>query len=134
MSLVHKFSSSEFWPLCTEYSTSRVETQSYFKDQPVYKGEVQEMRRFYYFFEIFYCNLHYYNPWCKLLNISVQWFQEMTVNIVTWLNYKNSFSKVSRLFSHITRSMFLVFRATLRRLALNSTEMCYIMKTKNIKL
>ena len=50
-SLLHKLSSRE---LCTEYSTSRVKTQSYFKDQPVYRCEVQEMRRLNYFFEIFY--------------------------------------------------------------------------------
>ena len=46
-SLLHKLSSRE---LCTEYTT----TQSYFTDQPVYKCEVQEMRRLNYFFEIFY--------------------------------------------------------------------------------
>ena len=46
-SLLHKLSSRE---LCTEYSTSRVKTQSYFKDQPVYRCEVQEMRRLNYFF------------------------------------------------------------------------------------
>ena len=50
-SLLYKLSSRE---LCTEYSTSRVKTQSYFKDQPVYRCEVQEMRRLNYFFEIFY--------------------------------------------------------------------------------
>ena len=50
-SLLHKLSSRE---LCTEYSASRVKTQSYFKDQPVYRREVQEMRRLNYFFEIFY--------------------------------------------------------------------------------
>ena len=41
-SFLHKLSSRE---LCTEYSTSRVKTQSYFKDQPVYRCEVQGMRR-----------------------------------------------------------------------------------------
>ena len=46
-SLLHKLSSPE---LCTEYSTSCVKTQSYFKDQPVYRCEVQEMRRLNYFF------------------------------------------------------------------------------------
>ena len=35
-SLLHKLSSHEFWPLCTEYSTSRVKTQACFKDQTVY--------------------------------------------------------------------------------------------------
>ena len=50
-SLLHKLSSRE---LCTEYSTLRVEKQFYFKDQPVYKCEVQEMMRLNYFFEIFY--------------------------------------------------------------------------------
>ena len=50
-SLLHKLSSRE---LCTEYSASRVKTQSYFKDQPVYRREVKEMRRLNYFFEIFY--------------------------------------------------------------------------------
>ena len=48
---LHKLLSRE---LCTEYSTSCVKTQSYFKDQPVYRCEVQEMRRLNYFFEIFY--------------------------------------------------------------------------------
>ena len=47
-SLLHKLSSRE---LCTEYSTSCVKTQSYFKDQPVYRCEVQEMRRLNYFFQ-----------------------------------------------------------------------------------
>ena len=46
-SLLHKLSSRE---LCTEYSTSRVKTQSHFKDQSVYRCEVQEMRRLNYFF------------------------------------------------------------------------------------
>ena len=46
-SLLHKLSSRE---LCTEYSTSRDKTQSYFTDQPVYRCEVQEMRRLNYFF------------------------------------------------------------------------------------
>ena len=41
-SLLHKLNSRE---LCTEYSTSRVKTQSYFKDQPVYRCEIQEIRR-----------------------------------------------------------------------------------------
>ena len=50
-SLLHKLSSPE---LCSEYSTSRVKTKSYLKDQPVYRCEVQEMRRLNYFFEIFY--------------------------------------------------------------------------------
>ena len=40
--------------LCTEYSTSRVKTQSYVTDQPVYRCEVQEMSRLNYFFAIFY--------------------------------------------------------------------------------
>ena len=50
-SLLHKLSSRE---LCTEYTTSRVKTGSYFKDQPVYRCEMQESRRLNYFFEIFY--------------------------------------------------------------------------------
>ena len=49
-SLLHKLSSRE---LCTDYSTSRVKTQSYFKDQPVYRCEVQEMRRLKRFFRNF---------------------------------------------------------------------------------
>ena len=49
-SILHKLSSRELY---TEYSTSRVKTQSYFTDQPVYICEVQEMRRLNYFFEIF---------------------------------------------------------------------------------
>ena len=43
-SLLHKLSPRAFWPLCTEYSTSSVKTQSYFKDQPVYRCEVLEMK------------------------------------------------------------------------------------------
>ena len=83
-SLLHKLSSREFRPLCTEYSTSRVKTQSYFKDQPVHRCEMQEMRRLNFFFEIFYCNLHYYKRLVpKIMNTSVQWFQEMTANTVT---------------------------------------------------
>ena len=39
-SLLHELSSRE---LCTEYSTSRVKTQSYFKGQPVYRCELQEI-------------------------------------------------------------------------------------------
>ena len=55
-----------------EYSPSRVKTRSYFKSQPVYRCEVQEMRRLNYFFEIFYCNLHYYKRLMpKFMNISV---------------------------------------------------------------
>ena len=50
-SLLHKLSSRELW---TEYPRSRVKTPDYFKDQPVYRCEVQEMRRLNYFFEIFY--------------------------------------------------------------------------------
>ena len=46
--LLHKLSSREL-----EYSTSLVKTQSYFMDQPVYRCEVQEMRRLNYFFQIF---------------------------------------------------------------------------------
>ena len=45
--LLHKLSSRE---LCAEYSASRVKTQPYFKDQPVHRCEVQEMRRLNYFF------------------------------------------------------------------------------------
>ena len=52
-SLLHKLS-WEFWPFCIEYSTSRVKTNSYFKDQPVYRCEVQGIRRLNYFFDIFY--------------------------------------------------------------------------------
>ena len=54
-SLLHKLSSRA---LHTEYSTSHVKTQSYFKDQPVHRCEMQEMRRLNYFFEIsdtFFC-------------------------------------------------------------------------------
>ena len=49
-SFLNKLSSRE---LCTEYSTSRVKTQSYFMDQPVHRCEVEEIRILYYFFEIF---------------------------------------------------------------------------------
>ena len=49
-SLLYKLSSRK---LFTEYSTSRIKTQAYFKDQPVYRCEVQEKRRFNYFFEIY---------------------------------------------------------------------------------
>ena len=47
-SLLHKLSSRQFWPLCTEYSTSRIKTQSYFKDQPVYRCETQEVERLFF--------------------------------------------------------------------------------------
>ena len=78
-SLLRKLSSSEFWPLCTEYPTSRVKTRCCFKDQPVQRCEVQDMRGLDYFLAIFYCNLHYYKHLVpKFMNISVQWFQEMT--------------------------------------------------------
>ena len=50
-SFLHKLSYRELY---TEYSTSRVKTRSYFEDQPVYRCEVQEMRRLEYFFEIFF--------------------------------------------------------------------------------
>ena len=49
-SFLHKLSSRE---LCTEYPTSPFKTQSYFKDQPVYRCDVQEIRRLKYFFKIF---------------------------------------------------------------------------------
>ena len=49
--LLHKLSSRE---LCAEYSTSHIKTQSYLKEQPLYRCEVQEMRRLKYFFEILY--------------------------------------------------------------------------------
>ena len=71
-SLLHKLSSCGFWPLCAEYSTLCVKTKSYFKDQPVYRCEVQEMRRLNTFFEIFY-TLFYENKilgLCKKLRIS----------------------------------------------------------------
>ena len=91
--VLHKLSSSEFWPLRTNYSTSRVKTRSYLKDQPVYRCEVQEMRRLNYFFQI-YCNLHHYEFLVlKFMNVSVQWFQEMTVNNATWLNQRKQFFK-----------------------------------------
>ena len=106
-SLLHKLSSSEFWPLCTEYPTSRVKTRYCFKDQPVRRCEVQDMRGLDYFFAIFYCNLHYYEHLMpKFMNISVQWFQEMTT--YCQLIEENSFSKCSRLFSHIMQSILLV--------------------------
>ena len=46
-SLLHKLSCREFWPLCTEYSSSCVQTfnVSCFKDQPLYVCEMQEMSR-----------------------------------------------------------------------------------------
>ena len=44
MSLLNK-SFGEFLLLYTEYSTSRVKTQPYFKEQPVYTCEMQEMMR-----------------------------------------------------------------------------------------
>ena len=52
-SLLHKLSSRELY---TEYSASHVKTQSSFKDQPVYRYEVQKMSRLKYFFKIF-CSL-----------------------------------------------------------------------------
>ena len=52
-SLLHKLSSRE---LFTEYSTSRVKTKSYFKDQPVNRCEVQKMRRLKSYTLFFYKN------------------------------------------------------------------------------
>ena len=46
-SFSHKLSSCKLW---TDYLKSRVKTQSYFKDQPVFRCEVQEMGRLDYFF------------------------------------------------------------------------------------
>ena len=56
-SLLHKLSSLELY---TEYSKS-CQIQSYFKDQPVYRCEVQEMSRLNCFFEIFYTLFFYKN-------------------------------------------------------------------------
>ena len=50
-SFLHKLLSRE---LCTEYFTLRVKIKSHFKDQPVYRREVQEMRRLNHFLEILY--------------------------------------------------------------------------------
>ena len=50
-SLLHKLSSRESW---REHSTSCVKTQSYFKEQPVYRCGVREIRRLNYFFENLY--------------------------------------------------------------------------------
>ena len=46
--------------LYAQSNLHRVKTRPYFKDQPVSRCEAQEVRRLNYFFEIFYCNLHYY--------------------------------------------------------------------------
>ena len=41
-----------------------------------------------------YCNLHHYKHFVsKFMNISVQWFPEMTVNTATWLNHTKQFFK-----------------------------------------
>ena len=50
-SLLHKLSSHE---LCAEYYTSRVKRQPLFKDQPVNRSEVQEMRKLNSVSKIFY--------------------------------------------------------------------------------
>ena len=48
---------------------------------------------------------------------------------------ENSFSKGSRLFSHIMQSILLVLlEGCFKRLAFPSSAICYIMKMKNIKL
>ena len=77
--LLHELSSREFWPLCTENSASHVKKRSYLNDQRIYRCELQEMRRL----TIFLKSLNFYYCKCmvpKFMNISVQWFQEMTVN------------------------------------------------------
>ena len=59
--------------LYAEYSISRVKTQVCFIDQPVYRCEVLEIKRLFYFFEIFYCNFHYHKRLVqKFMNISVK--------------------------------------------------------------
>ena len=85
-SLLHKLSSREFCPLRTEYSTSRVKTQSYFRHKPIYRCEVKQMRRLsrrtYY-----YC-YHFYS-------VQRNWFFE---TIFINLNCKQTiYTKVSRL-------------------------------------
>ena len=74
------------------------------------------------------------NPWCKILNISMWWFQEMTVNTAMWLNRRQQVFKGFKIIFLYYRNVLLVFRAALKRLAFKSSAMCYIMKTKNVKL
>ena len=122
-SRLHKLLSREFWPLCTEHSTSRVKTQSYFKDQPVYRWETQEMERL--FFQKNTVIFITVSSWCQSSSIIV-----MTVNTATWLNHRKQFSKIMR------KACYLYYLwAALKRLAFNSSAiMCYVMKTENIKL
>ena len=89
----------------------------YFKDQPVYRCEVQEMRRLNYIFEIFYCNLHYYKHLLpKFMNISVQWFQEMTVNTATWLNLREQFFKGFKIiFQYYTERAFVLLQGCFKK-------------------
>ena len=48
-------------------------------------------------------NLHYYQRLVpKLMNISVQWFQKMTLNTAIRLNHRKPPLMVSILFPHIT--------------------------------
>ena len=81
-----------------EYSTSRIEARSYFKDQPVYRCEVQEMTRFYYFFGIFYCSLHYYKPLVQ----NFEYFNEMVSgNDCKYCNVIESWTTVFKCFKII---------------------------------
>ena len=66
-SLLHKLSSSEFWNLCTEYSTSCIKTQSYFKEQPVYRCvSYKNWRCFTIFSKSSTAIFITINLWCKI--------------------------------------------------------------------
>ena len=80
------------------------------KDQPVYRCEVQEIRRLNYFFEIFYSSL--------LLALGAKVHEYFSVMV----SGHDSKYKGFKIFSHITQSVFLVFRTALKRLAFNSSK------------
>ena len=75
------------------------------------------MRRLNYIFEIFYCNLHYYKHLLpKFMNISVQWFQEMTVNTATWLNLGEQFFKGFKIiFQYYTEHAFVLLQGCFKK-------------------
>ena len=66
-SRLHKLSYLQFWTLCTEYFTSRVKAQSYFKEQPVYRCQGKKWGDWTIFLK--YSNLHYYKHLALKFNI-----------------------------------------------------------------
>ena len=129
--------SSEFWSLCTEYSTSRVKTRSYFKDQQLIDARCKKLGNFTIFSKfstVIFITISAWRQsfWIFQCNDLRKWPQMLERGSIIW----NSFSKISRLFPILRKVCFLhYFRAALKRLAFNSSAItCYLMKTKNIKL